>query len=289
MFRKYIYIFILLTVFACSKDEAVTYGDSYVGFFQPTFSYNFIRTETGEAVLSRVKVMLIAAPTSTPINYTFEIIPDGTTAIEGIHYTVDSNTGTIAANTNLGDLPIKIYPDNTDVSENPVIKFRLTGADLPVGVNFDEITFDYTVSCPVDDDLFLGDYEISYIDDQLTGLFGAATFGPEGTVVTLTSGGSTVREFEFTHLAGLGIGQPTATFSFNLFCQKVKPLALERTNLSCANGTPIGMGPVGDNDLAPFDPENDAVFDIIFESFVPPNHGDCGVSAVQETIRLTKQ
>ncbi len=120
-------------------------------------TYSYLRLNDGVPKSSGFKVNLGARQRSTPINFTFEILPSST-AIENLHYTVGSFTHTIPANTSVVDLPINILVDNIDAGEVWTIVVRISSQDVPVHELYNEGTHIIQVTCPPNPADWVGTY-----------------------------------------------------------------------------------------------------------------------------------
>ena len=144
--------------------------------------------------------------------------------------------------------------------------------------------FNFTskVTCPLPDDQFTGTYTISYVDATFP--FGPATFGPEGTQVTLSTvaGSSTKRSFDAVYLQAGGFGQPASTFTMDFVCDIVVMDPGQGTGLGCGGTITIGPSPTS----ASVDISDDSSFTLFFDEFV--NDGGCGVGAITQTVKFTK-
>lgn len=136
-----------------------------------------------------------------------------------------------------------------------------------------------TVTCPLDDGAFTGDYAIEYIDGDQPAWLGF-TLGPDGTVLTLREvpGSSTRRTFTFDWEE---FGAPT-DMDLNFVCDVVIPGDGD-TGLGCGGGSIVVAG----GDATPFDFNDDSEFTLMLIDL--DEDGGCGVAAVPFTVRLTKQ
>lgn len=110
-------------------------------------TYSYLRVDDGQAVPSGFIVTLGSAQLSNPVNFSFEIDVNNSTAIENLHYTVTGNSGTIAANSNTVELPIMIIDDNINPGEQLSIVVELTSADVDINPNYQTATHVVQVTC----------------------------------------------------------------------------------------------------------------------------------------------
>ena len=142
----------------------------------------------------------------------------------------------------------------------------------------------FNLTCPLTDDRFVGDYQMSYVEgSEPAGGFGPA-FGAEPPVVTLSlvSGSTTQRSFGAIYLPDLGIGNGPADITINLLCDIV--LAESDMGLGLGCGGTIAMGP--GEDTTPFDFNDDS--ELIINLVEATNNGGCSLNPTPFTIKLTK-
>ena len=140
-------------------------------------------------------------------------------------------------------------------------------------------TFNGTLTCPLDDADFAGDYALSYIGDA-TGGFGIPF--PEGTVTINTiPGSSTMRSFNLPWAPGIG-GFGVPDFTFDFVCENVI-VADFGTGLACAGGDIT----IVQGEPSPFDLTNDT--EIILNIIEYQTDGGCGVPPTPKTIRLIRE
>lgn len=142
--------------------------------------------------------------------------------------------------------------------------------------------FSAKLSCPMPDTDFVGNYTLEYVNAQFP--FGAETFGPDGSTVTLEVVSTTKRKFSAVYLPGLGIGNGPVDFVFELLCTIVIPDGNQGSGLGCGSGS-ITLG--APDNFSNFDITDDSVLEFDFVEFEAD--GGCGVDPLVQTIRLTKQ
>lgn len=278
-------------MFSCQDGGLdILYSEAFVELDAATTitgsrSYTYLRVDDGQPVPSGFLINLAAAQQGTPVNITFEVDPDASTAIEGLHYMVSSNTVTIPANSSLAELPIMILDDNINGGESWSIVVNITNSDVPANPNYETATHNIAVSCPVESSVFIGDYAISYGPD-VQAPFGALTFGAEGTVVTLEDASTSSqfrRSFSFVYLEEGGFGNSPVTVFIELNCGQVIAEQSGPLGLSC-DAAPITLGPASTGGV--YDPGDDSSFTLVFDEFV--DDGDCGVDPITQTVTFTK-
>lgn len=292
--KNIFYIIIIgLTVFITSCDEpgsSILFDENFIELDAATTVtkqriFTYLRINDGAGVPSGFKVNLGARQKSTPVTFTFEILPSST-AIENLHYTVESFSVTIPPNTSVVELPITILDDNIDGGELYTIVVRIQGTDVPAHELYSEGTHLIQVSCPVPNDFMVGNYAITY--DQVTAPFGPLPLGPEGKVFAVSNanvGATFKRSFSFVHLETGGFGNGAVTAFLELNCEQI---ILEKVHagLACAGGVPtISLGPSDENGF--YDGSDDSSFTVIYNEFI--DDGGCGVPPIKQIVRFIKQ
>lgn len=144
------YLIAIITIalaISCNDEIPLTLQDEFLGIDNSDTQKLYLRTGSGQPSASGIQAQLVAAHRSSPTNFTFAIDP-ASTAIEGLHYTVSGNSGTIPANSSYGEIPIQILPDNINPGEVLSLIVSITGGDLRVEDGFSTATFSVQVLCP---------------------------------------------------------------------------------------------------------------------------------------------
>ncbi len=284
------------SMFSCQDGGLDTlYSEAFVELDAATTitgsrDFTYLRVDDGQPVPSGFLINLAAAQQGTPVNVTFEVDTDASTAIEGLHYMVPSNTATIPANSSLAELPIMILDDNINGGESWSIVVNITSSDVPANPNYQTATHNIAVSCPVESSRFTGDYAITYVDADPT--FGGFTFGPEGTVVTLEDASTSSefrRRFSFIWLEDAAYGNGAEPFTLELNCGQTiagEIGSLAGGGLTCADA-PISLGAsaVGGS----YDPGDDSSFTLTLDVFTGASATNCGLdAAITQTVSFTK-
>jgi len=140
-------------------------------------------------------------------------------------------------------------------------------------------TFNGTLTCPLADADFSGDYSLSYEGDA-TGGFGIPF--PEGDVTIRTiPGSSTMRSFNLPWAPGIG-GFDVSDFVFDFVCENVI-VADFSTGLACAGGSIT----IVQGEPSSFDLMDDT--EIILNIIEYQTDGGCGVPPTPKTIVLRKE
>ncbi|MCE7993582.1 MAG: hypothetical protein HEP71_16470 [Roseivirga sp.] len=147
-------------------------------------TYTYLRVNDGVNVPSGFQVNLASAPLSQATNVTFEIVAATTTAIENVHYVVNSTSLTIPAGENIATLPIDIIDDGINAGEQLNLDIRLVSADVEIGNGFGQAVHTIQITCISD---IAGTFSTSATGDVGDGSGGSAgTYGPITSSVTFT-------------------------------------------------------------------------------------------------------
>jgi len=292
MKKLFIYILILGTLSSCFEESGRTilFEEEFLELDAATTVtgsrlFTYLRVNDGQPVPSEFVVNLAAAQRGTATNFNFEIDVENSTAIENLHYVVNSTSGSIPANASTAMLPIDILDDNINAGEKLTIVIRLTSGDVDINPNYIEATHEIEVTCPLNG-LYLGDYALD--NSGLAAPFGPFTFGPEGKVVTLSEvpGSTSKRAFSFVYLETGAFGNGEVQMIFDLNCGNIVVEDNGPLGLSCDGATPITLGPIAEN--VPYDEGSDSELVITFFEFV--SDGGCGLAEpIRQTVRLVKQ
>ncbi len=289
MKKLFIYLLVLGTLSSCFEEDGRTilYEDEFLELDAATTVtgsrlFTYLRVNDGAPVPSTFVVNLAAAQRGSATNFSFEIDVENSTAIENLHYVVNSTTGSIPANSSTAMLPIDILDDNIEAGERLSIVVRLTSGDVEINPNYTTATHEIEVTCPLDG-LYLGDYALD--NTGIAQPFGAATFGPDGKVVTLVEvpGSTSKRAFSFIYLETGAFGNGEVQLVFDMNCGNVVVDNTGPLGLSCVEA-PITIDKI-DGDV-PYD-DDDSELIITFLEFV--EDGDCGLDPITQVIRLVKQ
>ena len=175
---KRIFGFILvMSLFACGEQETIIFDGNQVGFNLAQTNFLFEATGTNARPVVGIEAHLIAQPRTSETNVTFEILPTSS-AIESIHYELESTTAVIPANENSVLLPIRAIPDNFNGGESVSLNLRIVSADNADPSDFSaEATFNITVVCantiPLDR---------TWTASIIAGAFGAFSVNPSVTI-----------------------------------------------------------------------------------------------------------
>lgn len=131
-----------------------------------------------------------------------------------------------------------------------------------------------------DETLFAGDYQLTYVSGDEP--FGDPAFSDQ--VLTITRVDADTRSFSAIYLEDGGYGNDPVTFVFHLGCGEVTVPQTGSTDLACAAGVFITLGPAADK--GEYDLSDDSSLTIIFSDMY--TDGGCGVSPSPVEIELTR-
>ena len=203
----------VLLVSACSKNENVVFNGEFI---QLPASYTglYQRVNDGSGTPAGYTVSLAGAQKSTPVNFTFEVVDSSSTAIADFHYTVESNSGTIPANSTTGEIPITINDDNILPGEVLTITVRLLSADVALNENY--VLGEYTAEVLCGE----GDLAIPFAYRNFDNFSGDEFTGEDAFMIFDNMAGVyVVEDFSFGSWPGAyGIDPPSGTLRFRENC-----------------------------------------------------------------------
>jgi hypothetical protein len=163
-FKIYFFALITLLLSSCIEQDELLFEDSVVEFDASTWeaksvvggvAKNYLLltrvpkygwpTTTADPLIARtsgtvkLRVNLVGAQRSTAEEVTFKVVPEETTAIEGVHYTTTGKV-TIPANSSFGELEVKILNPGTSSATPVNLVLQLDGnASLPASANYSRL------------------------------------------------------------------------------------------------------------------------------------------------------
>ncbi|HMQ08456.1 MAG TPA: hypothetical protein PKC30_14235 [Saprospiraceae bacterium] len=164
--KNIFYILILgITVFFSACEDpgtSILFDENFIELDAATTvtkqrTYSYLRLNDGVPKASGFKVNLGARQKSTPVSFSFEIL-SSSTAIENLHYSVGSFSGTFPANSSVTELPISILADNIDAGEQWSIVVKIISQDVPVHELYGTGSHLIQVSCPPNPSDWVGTY-----------------------------------------------------------------------------------------------------------------------------------
>ena len=203
--------FILLAT-SCNDEIVKTLDGEYISLNTSNTSFLYLRSGNGLAVDLGASAVLIAAPQSSDITYTFEVVDSLSNAIANLHYTVDNNTGSIPAGETSGLLPIKVNPDNIELEEELTLTIKLTSSAFQLA-NDSPVTYEFAVTCESE---LAGTVNYTHTDN-----FAGATI-TGSTDITLAGMTPGIYKFGDFSMGAWGeaynIDPPTGTLLFSHIC-----------------------------------------------------------------------
>jgi hypothetical protein len=163
-------LFVALLVFmaACYEDPGteILFNGTEIEIQEATTSAGktvnkaYLRTTDGISVRDSIRINLVGAHRSTPITVNFSIDEEATTAIEGTHYNMISETSVeIPANSSYGYIYYEVIDDNIEQGEVWLVKFNITAVTQGIiSPNYGVFTRGLQVVCPFNRANFLGTY-----------------------------------------------------------------------------------------------------------------------------------
>lgn len=185
--NKFIYLLLglMFAFVACDEPGSeIIFSESFVELDAATTAtgartFSYLRVNDGLNVASGFKVNLASRPLDQAVNITFEVVAATTDAIENVHYVINSNSLTIPAGENIGELPIDIIDDNINAGEQLSIDIRVVSADIQIGEGFGQAVHNIQITCESD---ISGTYA-----STANGQFGDGSGGSAGAYSGLTA------------------------------------------------------------------------------------------------------
>ena len=147
LYNIFFYLFICaLLASSCTKTENEVFSGEFLQL-PLTFTGMYPKLNDGESVDLGISVSVAGPLRSSAVNYTFEVVDTSSTAVEGFHYTVESFSGTIPANSGSAMLPIKVIDDNIADGEKLILTVRLVSSDIELNPNYIEGEYSIEVIC----------------------------------------------------------------------------------------------------------------------------------------------
>jgi len=123
-------ILLIVTIVSCKKDDKTYQGPPFVDF-PVSYQYVVIRGDVYSDYTVPVKVRMGGAQSSSPQTVTFEVDP-ASVAVSGTHYSFDSKSFQIPANSSFGEIPVKFLIPSFPEQTSTYLILTLTGGDLKI-------------------------------------------------------------------------------------------------------------------------------------------------------------
>ncbi len=161
MKRNKIYIFLAmivatLTTTACFDDQGydTLYDGNQVEFNDANLpnglTQSYVRKSPTQTDVLDVQINRVSTTGTSAITVNVEADPTST-AVEGVHYTLDTKSITIGSGEFIATLPVTVLTGNIDPTETPDLVLNITSATgADVSANYGTITLKIRVICPSD-------------------------------------------------------------------------------------------------------------------------------------------
>jgi hypothetical protein len=161
--KRIFFITTIIAAFAlngCIKNDPVIYNGTVIEFDAAIWNANAagltypiltrvpaqgIATGSSQPTLTRtsgtiqLRVNLVGAQRSSPINFTYQVVAAESTAIAGTHYTALSGKGTIPANSSFGMISVEILNPGA-TSGSKVLVLQITdNTEVKGSVNYAKV------------------------------------------------------------------------------------------------------------------------------------------------------
>ena len=190
--NKLIYLLLgfMFAFVACDEPGSdIIFSESFVELDAAVSSgvrtYSYLRENDGINKPSGFMLNLASRPLDQAVNVTFEIVAATTTAIENVHYVVNSTSVTIPAGQNIVELPIDIIADGINAGEQLNIDIRIVSADVRIEEGLAQAVHTIQITCNSD---IAGTFTTTASGDVGDGSGGSAgSYGPITSTVTFTA------------------------------------------------------------------------------------------------------
>lgn len=210
---NYLVIIGVVFLFSCSEQLTPTFDESVIGL-QQTSQLVFLRDGSGP-VPAGITVQNIGSPSSGGVNFTITV-NSSSTAIEGTHFTLDGNSGSIPAGNFEADLPITILPDNIEAGEVWTLDLNLSSSDADVAPFAENFSYDLLITCensiPIDR---------TWTASVLQGAFGAFSTRNDVTITDAGDGTLFVSDISAGVLPALGCCDADEGAFINNICDQI--------------------------------------------------------------------
>lgn len=159
-------IFFIITIVAafalngCTKNDPVIWEGSQIEFDAAVWNSNAAGqtypiltrvpaqgtvTGSSQPALTRssgtvqLRVNLVGAQRSAPVNFTYQVVSAESTAVVGTHYTALTGTGTIPANSSFGIITINILNPGPGTGSRVLVLQLTDNPEAKVSVNYAKV------------------------------------------------------------------------------------------------------------------------------------------------------
>lgn len=200
---------------SCSKEDLGSSVDKeFVFIHAPQTDLFFESLAPGEQSDIDVRVVRHAQDSSLSISYTFEIL-SSSTAVEGVHYVVDANSGSIAAGDVSSQLPIKVIPSNLVACQALNLDLKLSSSDIE---QTDGSVVSLSLNLESSSNLA---GTVNYVHSD--NFAGEELTGSVEIIATQVPGDYLISDFSFgAWPAAYGIDPPSGTLKWTNICSSIK-------------------------------------------------------------------
>lgn len=155
MMKNFILIIALAVVLTSCFDDPgtdVLFDETFVeldaaGNSVQSQTKTYLRSNDGSTFPIGTDILLGSRALSNAVNVNFTVDPTST-AVEGLHYTLNSSSVTIAAGEFSAPVDITVLPDNIEAGEQLRLILKLTSADVDINPALDSAGIIMQISCP---------------------------------------------------------------------------------------------------------------------------------------------
>ncbi len=109
---------------SCFPDNELIYDGPLQVEFQPTSGTQRMSDGTSHTA----SIQLIGPHQSEPLTVSFIVDTENSTAVEGVHFTIDGNSTVIPPNSSFGSIVVHAIEENIDATR-PVLRITLIDSD----------------------------------------------------------------------------------------------------------------------------------------------------------------
>ncbi len=140
IYNKFLALFIAASVLSACEEMDHTYqGESQVGFEEASYAMTIDVADFTDSL----RFMLIGAPATEDITLQVMVSDTGTTATEGVHYTLQSTEVTIPAGSNFGSVYVDVLAGGfTEPGQEETLSLQIDASSLTIARNFSGASVD---------------------------------------------------------------------------------------------------------------------------------------------------
>lgn len=105
---------------------------------------------SGQVPTDQAVINLVGPPQDEPVTVQWRIDQEASTAIEGVHYNIlsETNVVTIPAGANSAGIEFEVITDNFTLEDDLTIVFEIVEASVPVSANYGSMVQTLSITCP---------------------------------------------------------------------------------------------------------------------------------------------